>query len=381
MDEPPLSENHKAALNTLRDQFALINDDRQPGKVRHVLPDVLLSALGAMLCGCDDFSAMATFAKHRLEWLREFLPMKQGPPSHDIYRNVFMMVKPAEFIEVLSKWFGPLTGEHIAIDGKAIRSSYDRDRRKCLVVLLRAWIDKRSLSVGQVACREKSNEIEAIPRLLDSLVLEGATVTIDAAGCQTAIAEQIHEGGGTYILGLKGNQGEAHRVVTQHFEKASAPCDAMTEEKGHGRYEKRECWVEEDLSFFDKSWKWHGLTGVVRIRRETCRMGGRGTDGAEASVENHYYLCSTEPDAARILALVRSHWGIENRCHWTLDVVFGEDASPVRDRTAAQNLSTLRDLSIHLLRSHPKKASLPKKRLEAILNPDLRAEIITGVHA
>ena len=126
MDEPPLSENHKAALNTLRDQFALINDDRQPGKVRHVLPDVLLSALCAMLCGCDDFSAMATFAKHRLEWLREFLPMKQGPPSHDIYRNVFMMVKPAEFIEVLSKWFGPLTGEHIAIDGKAIRSSYDR---------------------------------------------------------------------------------------------------------------------------------------------------------------------------------------------------------------------------------------------------------------
>ena len=212
-------------------------------------------------------------------------------------------------------------------------------------------------------------------------MLEGATVTIDAAGCQTTIAEQIHDGGGRYILGPKGNQGEALRAVIRHFEEASVPCDAATEEKGHGRYEKRECWVEDDLSFFGKSWKWQGLTCVVRIRRETCRMGGSGTGGAEASVENHYYLSSTEPDAERRLGLVRSHWGIENRCHWTLDVVFGEDASPVRDKSAAQNLSTLRDLSIHLLRSHPKKTSLPKKRLEAMLDPNFRAEIISKVHA
>ncbi len=380
MDELPLSKIHKSALNDLRDQFATLTDHRQACKVHHLLPDVIMSALCAMICGCDDFSAMGAFAKHRLQWLREFLPLEKGSPSHDTFRNVFMMVKPDEFSSVLSQWFGSLSGKHIAIDGKAIRSSFDRDHGKCLIHLLRAWLDEHSLSVGQVACLEKSNEIEAIPRLLDTLELNGATVTIDAAGCQTSIAQQIDEAGAAYLLGLKGNQKGDHELVIEHFKNNPIAKYSSSEELGHSRYEKRECWVEDDLSFFDKSWKWAGLTSVVCIRRETCRMGGRGTDGLEASVENHYYLSSCEPDAEKILATIRNHWSVENRCHWMLDVVFGEDANPVRDRTAARNLSTMRDLSLHLLRAHPSKSSIPKKRLNAMLDPNFRSEIICNLH-
>lgn len=381
MDELPLSEKHRAALEGLREEFAEITDLRQPGKVRHPLAEVLSSGLCAMICGCDDYCAMAEFAEHRLEWLREFMSLEEGAPSHDTFRNVFMMIRPEEFGAALGRWLGPNGEEHLSIDGKAIRSSFDHERGKCLVHLLRAWIDERSLCAGQVACEEKSNEIEAIPKLLDALELDGATVTIDAAGCQTAVAEQIDEAGGAYVLALKANQGQAYEAVSEHFEQSAGSSYAVSEEHAHGRYEKRQCWVEGDLEFFDKSWKWHGLRCVARIRRETCRPGSRGNDGNEATAEEHYYLCSTPPDAEHILGLVRRHWGIENRCHWTLDVVFGEDASPVREETAARNLSTLRDLAIHLLRSHPSKATLPKKRLKAMLDPNFRAEIICPIHA
>jgi predicted transposase YbfD/YdcC len=381
MDELPLSDTHRSSLNHLRERFEALRDLRQPGKVRHALCDVLGCALCAVICGFENFSAMATFSAYRLDWLREFLPLENGAPSHDVFRNVFLMIKGDELAAVLTEWSGELSGQHVSIDGKAMRGSYDAQSGKCLVHLLRAWVDERSLCVGQVACAEKSNEIEAIPRLLDTLELRGATVTIDAAGCQTAIAEQIHEAGATYILALKGNQGQAHRTVEDHFESLQRPSDALTEECGHGRYEKRECWVESDLSFFGKSWKWHGITCVARIRRESCRKQSRGTDGAEASVENHYYLCSVPPAPEAILATVRRHWGIENRCHWTLDVLFEDDQRRVQDPNAARNLSTLCDMAIHLLRSHPSKGTIPHKKQRAVLDPNFRAEIISNFHA
>lgn len=381
MDEIPLSEAHRKSLNKLRDEFASITDPRQGGKVHHPLPAVVLSGLCAIFCGCDDYCSMARFAGYRLDWLREWLPLKEKAPSHDTFRNVFMMIDPDEFVAALSRWLGPVGKSHLAIDGKAIRSSYDSEHGKCLVHLVRAWVDERSLCAGQVACETKSNEIEAIPRLLEALELEGATVTIDAAGCQTAIAEQIDDAGGSYVLTLKANQAQAYNTVKEHFETAQDLSYTMTEELSHGRYEKRECWVEGDLKFFHKSWKWQGLSCVAHIRRETCRPSSRGSDGREATVEDHYYLCSTLPNAENILALVRGHWGIENRCHWTLDVVFGEDASPIRDQVATRNLSTMREVAIHLLRSHPSKDSLRQKRLRAMLDPNFRAEIITKVHA
>lgn len=380
MDEPPLSQENLISLNRLRERLAQLPDSRLAGTVKHPLADVLGCALCAMVAGFEDFSAMAMFARHRLGWLRQFLPLKNGAPSHDTFRYVFMGLKAQAFSEILSEWSSGLAGRQVAIDGKASRGTYERASGKCAVHLLRAWVDDTSLSVGQAACDGKSNEIEAIPRLLDSLQLQGAKVTIDAMGCQRAIAERLDKAGADYILALKGNQGRAHKTVQTHFANIELPAGACTEEYAHGRYEKRECWVESDLSFFAKSWKWSGLTCVARIRRETCRPGSAGADGREATLENHYYLCSVTPDADAILCAVRAHWGIENRCHWTLDVIFGEDECPVRDSIAARNLSTLRDMALHLLRSHPKKASLAKKRQEASLDSNFRAEVISNFH-
>ena len=245
--------------------------------------------------------------------------------------------------------------------------------------------DDISLSAGQVACAKKSNEIEAIPRLLDLLQLSGATVTIDAAGCQTVIAKKIDDAGASYILCLKGNQGEAHKTVREHFERtAFEPKEGMTtqtEELSHGRYEKRTCVREKDLSFFDKSWKWAGLQCVARIQREICRPETTDTERRESMVEDQYYLCSVEADPENVLNLVRKHWGIENRCHWMLDVVFSEDACPVRDRCAAQNLSITRELALHLLQAHPIKGSLPTKRQHAVLDSNILTEIISKTHA
>lgn len=381
MDEPTLTEENRLALNRLRDRLAWLPDQRLAGSIKHSLADVIGCALCAMVAGFEDFSAMALFTRHRLGWLRQFLPLENGAPSHDTFRYVFMGLAPEALVAVLAEWSSGLAGRQVSIDGKASRGTYDRQSGQCALHLLRAWVDAASLSVGQVACECKSNEIEAIPRLLDSLRLEGALVTIDAMGCQTQVARRIDQAGGRYILALKGNQGQAHAVVKKHFTQLNIPAAARTEEHSHGRYEKRECWVQSDLSFFGKSWKWQGLTCVARIRRETCRPGGSGADGREATVEDHYYLCSTQPDAKAILAAVRAHWGIENRCHWALDVVFGEDDSPLRDLTAARNLSTLRDMALHLLRSHPKKASVAKKRQEASLDSNFRAEVFSIFHA
>jgi predicted transposase YbfD/YdcC len=381
MDEPPLSDANRSSLTLLRERLARLDDHRQAGTIKHQLADVLGCALCAMICGFGDFCAMATFTRYRLDWLRHFLPLENGAPSHDTFRNVFMAIDADQFAAVLTEWCSVLAGKHVAIDGKALRGTFDRDAGKCLVHLLRAWVDDVSLSVGQVACAHKRNEIEAIPRLLDSLQLQGATVTIDAAGCQSAIAEQIDTADAHYILALKGNQGRAHDTVRKHLLSFERPADAGTEECAHGRYEKRECWVEDDLSFFGKSWKWQGITCVARIRRETCRPGARGTDSAEATVEEHYYLCSVAPDAETILSTVRRHWGIENRCHWTLDVVFGDDACSVRDGNAARNLSTLRDMAMHMLRKHPDAGTLPNKRQRALLDPNFRAEVVSNFHA
>lgn len=227
-----------------------------------------------------------------------------------------------------------------------------------------------------------ASQIEAIPRLLDSLRLEGATVTIDAAGCQTAVAARIDEAGASYVLALKANHPRALAAVSSHFD--SAPENLLrhsTEERSHGRYEKRECSVQPDLSWFGKSWKWQGIKCVARLRRTTVRHGCSGADGREAVVEDHCFLCSVEPDAVRLAALVRGHWGIENRCHWTLDVTFGEDLCGTRDATASRNLSSMREMAVAMLRAHPSKKTLPLKQQQAALDPDFRLALLAYFHA
>ena len=372
-----------SALEALRSKFAHLNDPRQSGKVLHRLDEVLLIAFCSALCDGESFIDMEDFAHSQLPWLRSFLSLEHGDPSHDVFRNVFMAVEPQTMLAVLTSWCGELTGKHIAIDGKAMRGTRDSESGKYRVHLLRAWVDDYHLSAGQVICEEKSNEIEAIPRLLASLQLKGATVTIDAIGTQGSIAEQIIDAGAHYALALKANQKAAHQAVSEHFRQAEAqetiPAHhhkSITLELSHGRCEKRAYTITENLSWYDKSWKWSGLHSVAQVRREVQR-----SREAPMLEETHYFLCSFPADVERLAALVRGHWSVENRCHWVLDVTFGEDHCQVRDRTAAQNLTILREMVIHTLHREPSKLSLRRKRKRAALDPDFRLKILALLHA
>ena len=370
-------------LEALRTKFAQLNDPRQRGKVLHRLDEVLLIAFCSTLCDGESFIDMEDFAHSQLPWLRSFLSLEHGAPSHDVFRNVLMAVEPHTMLAVLTGWCGELCGKHIAIDGKAMRGTQDSESGKYRVHLLRAWVDDYHLSAGQVACEEKSNEIEAIPRLLSSLQLKGATVTIDAMGTQGPIAEQIIDGGADYALALKANQKGAHQAVCEHFERAQKQSispehhrQSHTLELSHGRCERREYTITEDLSWYDKSWKWAGLRSVAQVRRQVQRS----REGPMVE-EEHYFLCSFPADANRLAELVRGHWSVENRCHWVLDVTFGEDHCQVRDRNAAQNLTILREMVIHTLHREPSKLSLRRKRKRTALDPNFRLQILALLHA
>lgn len=373
-----------AAVDKLRARFALLPDPRMPGRVVHRMDEVLMIALCSVLSDNDAFTDMEAFAKSQLNWLRRFLPLKGGAPSHDVFRNVFMGLRPQALLDILASWCGELSGRQIAVDGKSLRGSDSPAAKVKMMHLLRAWVDEAGISAGQQLCSEKSNEIEALPHLLDALSLKGAIVTIDAMGTQRAIAEQIKEAGGDYVLALKGNQKEAMDAVATQFQKndgllkEGAPGPLQTESilehvaLSHGRFEKRICTVIGDLSWFDKSWKWEGLRSVVRIERITHRVGTRD----ELSHETHYYLSSLEPDVTRHAGLIRRHWSVENSCHHVLDVTFGEDDCQVRDRAAAHNLCILRELSAKVLRDHPSKKSMRAKRKLAALDPQFRFSLL-----
>lgn len=374
----PPTPDHLCALGRLRSLFAAVPDLRQASKVAYALDEVLMMALCAMLSDCGDFTEMEVFAETQEDWLRTFLPLPNGTPSHDVFRNVFMALQPAALLEILQTWGAELSGRHLAIDGKALRGTWDGTTGKCLVHVVRAWVDEHSLSAGQVACAEKSNEIEAIPRLLDALQLKGAVITIDAAGCQQDIARQIYDAQADYVLSLKANQKNTLAAVAEYF--AGAPTAALqttfTLEKKHGRCEHREYSITEELSWFHKSWKWPGLRSVARVTRTVQR-----SKTGPPVTEVHYYLCSIPAEAPRLAALVRGHWAIENRCHWVLDVVFGEDHCQVRDPMAARNLSILREMSVKALRTEPSKGTLRSKRKRASLNPNFRLSLLLALHA
>lgn len=378
-----LSSSQAAAIESLRQEFSRLPDPRVEGRVRYRLDEVLLIALCAVLSDNDSYTDMEVFAETQLDWLRSFLPLSHGAPSHDVFRNVLMALQPTALVEILQRWSAELSGQHIAIDGKALRGTYDGEAGKCLVHVMRAWISEQGISAGQVTCREKSNELEALPRLLDSLLLKGAVVSIDAMGCQPAIAEQIHAAGGHYMLTLKANQKNTLRAVAEHFEQAeqTAPAPAshhhhLTEELSHGRYERRQYTLCTQLEWFHKSWKWAGLKGVLKVSRSSHRGGQQ----REALVEEtHYYLTSLAEPVEHLAQIIRRHWSVENQCHYILDVTYGEDHSQVRDKNAAHNLSVLREISAKAIKDHPTKASVRAKRKRAALDPSFRAELLAHI--
>lgn len=379
-----LANPHAAALEALRSQLATIPDPRTRGRVRHRLDEVLIIALCSVLCDNDSFTGMEAFAQTQLDWLRTFLTLENGAPSHDVFRNVLMALKPGALEDILRQWSGDLGGKHIAIDGKALRGTYDAEAGRCQVHVMRAWVSDMGISAGQVTCGQKSNELEALPRLLEKLLLKDAIVTIDAMGCQKNIAEQIHNAGGGYVLTLKANQKNALAAVAGHFAQADEAAQAppghtthTTEELSHGRYEKR-CHTQcTDLDWFHKSWLWEGIKSVVRVQRWSHRGSGQGS--AELTEETHYYLSSLEVPVEAMAGIIRGHWSVENRCHYVLDVTYGEDHCQVRDKNAAHNLSLLREMSAKALKDHPGKGSIRAKRKRAALDPAFRSQLLAHI--
>jgi predicted transposase YbfD/YdcC len=343
---------------------------RQSENLKHPLVDIIILGFCGVLAGCEDFVEIAEWAKVHAEFFGTFLALPHGIPSHDTFNRVFAMLKPETLQAVLLPWLGErrgLPGEWIHVDGKTLRRTRCQRQKLKALHVVSAWAGQTGLTLGQVAVDAKANEITAIPQLLELLDLQDKIVTIDAMGCQKAIAQAIVEGGGDYILAVKANQPTVHADIQEAFAQAPVPKlrssrVATTFEKGPGRYEQRTVQVLPAREYLSaaQSALWAGVRSLVMVTRVVWEQATEGQ-----STEVRYFLSSLPPNARRIGSAVRGHWRIENGLHWVLDVVFREDARRVYDRTTAENVAFLHRLALSLLRGDTSKSSLKVKRKRA----------------
>lgn len=366
----------------LQEHFASLTDPRRR-KVTYPLVNVVTIAVCAVICGADDFVAIATWGRLKRDWLATILDLEAGIPSHDRFNAIFQALDPGAFETCLLGWIAALhevtDGRVVAIDGKTLRGRFDRASGKSAIHMVSAWATANRLSLGQIVVDEKSNEITAIPALLKLLELKGCLVTIDAMGCQTAIAEAIRDREADYVLAVKDNQPTLHRGVEAHFLEHLEDDFARvkvsrheTKETGHGRVEHRTYYVCAAPADLPDRGRWAGLKAIgVAINIST--RDGKETDSVR------YYILSRHLDAAVFGDAVRGHWGIENSLHWQLDVTFGEDASRVRRGLADANLSVVRRAALGLLKNEKsEKIGVKNKRLAAACNTRYMEKVLTG---
>jgi predicted transposase YbfD/YdcC len=361
--------------------FEDLSDPRSHVNRLHVFSDLLVICIIAVIAGADGPQAIGVWADNNQTWLKKHLKLSNGIPSHDTLGRLLAALKPKAFQACFQNWIqsvSPLdedTGTNqIAIDGKVLRSSHDRSKGLGPLWLVSAWAVDRSISLGQLATDEKSNEITAIPELLDSIEIKGAVVTIDAAGCQREIAKKIIEGGGDYVLALKGNQGTLHDAVTEyitkHMENDFADITVrrhIETHTGHGRVDEITYYqmpVPRDLVHLEK---WSGLRTIgVAIRQSSC--------GAKSSTEVRFFIASIALGVKLFARYVRGHWSIENTLHWCLDVTFREDENRVRERTTANNMAWLKRFGLSMLKQQNDKYSIAMRRRVAGWNLDYLAK-------
>ena len=362
---------------TLAEHFGSLEDPRVRHLTDHTLMEIIIIAICGVICGAETWTDIELFGQERLAWLRQFLELKNGIPSHDTFGRVFARLAPEQFQARFAGWvqavFQVTAGQVVAIDGKTARHSHDRGQGKEAIHVVSAWATANQLVLGQQTVAAKSNEIEAIPELLRLLDVSGCIVTIDAMGCQTALAEQIVTQKADYVLAVKDNQPHLHEDMALFFRLAEQDdfrkVDfgyARTVNKSHGRLEIRECRTvtgQESLQFLRDYDRWPGLQTLAKVTSQ------RQVNG-QTTTETRYYISSLPNDAARILEAVRSHWGVENSLHWVLDMAFSEDASRIRKDHAPENMALLRRIALTLLRQETTlKRGLQGKQLKAAMNP------------
>jgi predicted transposase YbfD/YdcC len=344
--------------------FQTLEDPRIERTKKHLLLDILVIAVCTLLTGGEGFQDMELFGKSKRAWLQTFLALPHGIPSHDTFGRVFARLNPQRFQECFLSWtqaVAQLTqGALVSLDGKTVRASFDRATASSPLHMLSAWCsDHGGLVVGQIKTETKSNEITAIPELLQLLAIKGCIVTIDAMGCQTAIASQIRDQGGDYLLALKGNHKKAYRAIKQYFHQhiehqlawrnAENFFDAFDD--SHGRTVRRRVWSMTDLPALPELAKWPDLQAVIAI--ETIRMAHQQ---APVTSDYRFYISSLVRSATAFVTMIRQHWDIENKLHWSLDVTFNEDRCRIRKEHAPENIAAVRHIALNLLRqehSHP----------------------------
>jgi len=367
-------------VGSLKTFFRCLKDPRVRARTDHRLIDIIAIALCGVIANCDGWSDIIDFANSRIAWFKTFLRLPNGIPCHDTFERVFAKIDPVVFNRCCVAWLrevSDLVGlNHLAIDGKSLRGSGSSEVGP--LHLVSAWATKANLTLGEVAVEGKSNEIKAIPELLKLLDLKGALVTIDAIGCQKAIAQQIVDKRGDYLLAVKGNQehllDDIQATVTKALDEdlpKEQVATATTISEGHGRTEKRTCLVITNLDDIRDRKLWPELTTVGMCLRER-------TVNGKTTQQTHYFIGSGRLGPRKAEKALRSHWGIENNLHWHLDVHFGEDRSRIQERTAARNFASMRKLALCVLKRHPLEKSIPRKRKLAAQNPAFLAEIIIG---
>jgi predicted transposase YbfD/YdcC len=375
----------ESILPTIENHFGNVSDPRVDRTKLHRLIDILVIAICAVIAGADNWEDVAEFGQAKLEWFQGFLELANGIPSHDTFNRVFARLDAHEFQASFLSWMRAVSGaiatQVIAIDGKVLRRSHDRSIGQAAIDMVSAWATANRLVLGQVKVADKSNEITAIPQLLQALEISGCIVTIDAMGCQTDIAALIVEREAEYVLALKENQGHLYEDVALLFKDLEQSQDAAyaydyekTVNKNHGRIEIRECWTISDpqvLQHLRGYGNWKKLTTVSRIRSQR-------QIGEEKSCEDRYHIASIS-GAKRMLGAVRSHWGIENELHWTLDLAFDEDRCRVRKDHGPENFALLRHIALNLLKQEKtSKRGIKGKRLKAAWDPDYLLSVLQG---
>ena len=371
------------------DHFSSVDEPRLDRKKRHELLDILFISVAGTIAGCDGPSDIASFATTQLDWCRKFVPLANGVPSHDTIGRVIALIKPEQFQKAFLDWVAELASDDetegpqfVPIDGKTLRGSGGAKHRDNPLHVVSAWATQQGMTLGQVAVDSKSNEITAIPKLLEMLELKGAIVSIDAMGCQKEIAKQIVQGGGDYVLALKDNHPKLCQAVTQFFLDRHEQQDFrefgcrqhQTVEKARGKIDTRSYMVAaipDSLKSVTRGWK--GIKSIGQVITSSVSK-----DGAETS-EVRYYINSIDPKVKLFAKSVRGHWSIESM-HWILDVVFNEDKSRLRNGDSTENFGFLRKFVISLLKRDTSKGSLVGKRKKAAWSTEFLEKLLFGGH-